>query len=292
MIRPHVACGVAVLAASLVLATPRPAFASSATGASAFGPSEDATSLVVQADAAHEAGRLVEAADLYTRAYRAMSAEEREALGAVVVGVALEDLKATYTTTSDAAYARTAGELLDAFESDVGGALPDDVAAHRSWIDDALAGAEPEDEPEVDDPTDASITPEPTPGDRGERDRSGREIAGPVLVAVGAAAAIGGVVMLALGAPLGDDAEASRDAALADPRFTSASPSDQMIFQMQYEDYVDAEKKRGTGLVAGGAVLLVIGVGLATYGVVRLVKHRRAASTAARVSPIAGGFRF
>jgi hypothetical protein len=109
---------------------------------------------------------------------------------------------------------------------------------------------------------------------------------------LGAAVAIGGIVMLAVGVPVGDDAVAARDAAFADPRFMVASPSDQAIFTMQYNDYVSAEQKRGKGLVAGGAVLLVVGVGLATYGVVRLVKHRRAARTSAGIQPIAGGFRF
>lgn len=286
MIRPHVACGVALLAASLVLAAPRPAFASSV-----FGPGEDATSLVVAADAAHEAGRLAEAADLYRRAYTAMSPEEREALGAVVVGVALDDLKATFTATSDAAYARTAGELLDMLERDAGGSLPDDLVTHRTWIDEALAAESAREEPPADDPTEGVATPE-EPAPRGDREPAGREIAGPVLVAAGAAAAVGGIVMLAVGAPLGDKAERAREDALADPRFMAAAPADQELFSMQYADYVGAEKKRGTGLIAGGAVLLVVGVGVATYGVVRLVQHRRRGSTTARVQPIVGGFAF
>lgn len=283
---PHGACGVFVLAAFLA-STVSPGRAS----ASMRAPGEDATSLGAKADAAHEAGRLSEAADLYAQAYRAMSAEEREAVGAFVVGVALDDLKAVWTATSDPAYAKKAAALLEEYESEAG-TFSEELAAHRAWIEEAIAAAEPIDEPIADDGTSEPFGDEPQPPIRDHEAPARRDVVGPILVGVGAAAAVGGAVMVALGAPLGDEAERSRRDALADPRFLEASEADQQLFRMQYADYVSSEKKRGTGLVAGGAVLLVAGVGLATYGIVRLATRRRSPGTSARIRPIVGGFAF
>lgn len=301
MILPHVRCGIGLLVASLAVAGWRPAHAA--------GPSEDATALIVQADAAHDAGSLAEAADLYGRAYRAMSAEERESMGEFVVEVALDDLRASWKKSTDRGYAEAAAALLDDYERDTGGTLPGALAEHRTWIDEALAEAGGE--PAVD-PDEGSFGPEvtpppPPPTKRRDRPPGERDVVAPVLIGVGAAAAIGGAVMIALGAPLGKKARSSRDEALADPRLMDATLVNQMAFAAAYDDYVDAEKKRGTGLVAGGAVLIGAGIGVAAYGVVRLVQARKQPGASARlrserpnrpnrpiqpIQPIMGGFAF
>jgi hypothetical protein len=47
------------------------------------------------------------------------------------------------------------------------------------------------------------------------------------------------------------------------------------------DDYRAAGRRTGNGLMIGGGIALAIGVGLAAWGITRLVRHRSASRTAA-----------
>lgn len=290
MTRPHLAC---LLVASLVLGAPRTA--------SAFAPAEDATSLAVRADAAHDAGRLGEAADLYARVYRAMTSQEKAALGEIIVVAALEDLRASFRSASDASLSATARALLDEYERDTQSPLPEALAGHRAWIDSARPTSEPQAEVANDDPParasrhgddDGRPTreyhdaPRPPPRER--------DLVAPIAMGIGVATIIAGGVTLGVGAPLGRRAERARDQALADPRYLALDPRapDTVAYAEGYDDYVQRVNARGKALAAVGSVILAAGIGVAIYGVVRLVRNRRVPNESARIRPTAGGFAF
>jgi len=279
-------CRIALVVAGLVL-VPGPA--------AARGPADDATELAVQADAAHEAGRVVEAADFYVRAYRAMTPDEKSALGEVLVVAALDDLHAVFVATSDPAVQRTAAELLDEYERDTGQPAPEGLAAHRAWI---LPHAESASEPTsvADDPLprpiadgDEVLDRETRRGPPRDRDR-----VPPIAIGSGVVAILGGAALVGVGAPLARRAERAREGALADPRYLALQPGDAetIAYVEGWNDYVRHERVRMRAFVGVGAVLLAAGVGVVSYGVVRLVRHRRGGGETARVRPIAGGFRF
>jgi hypothetical protein len=258
VIHPRRACGIGLLAASLVLASVRPVSAA-----------PDATALAVQADAAHDEGRMRESAELYVRAYRTMTRDEKAALGEVIVVAAVEDLHACWKADPDTSFARTAGELLDEYERDTKAPLPAALAAQREWIDSASAETSVPIAPDPEPPT--TDTPEPS-----SPSKHGR-VVGPVLLGVGVAAAIGGAAMIGFGAPLARRAEAARREAFADERFLALPPGDPgtIGYVAGWEDYVRHERRRTTAFATLGAVFIAAGVGLATYGIIRIVRQRR-----------------
>ncbi|HWB75532.1 MAG TPA: hypothetical protein VG755_11275 [Nannocystaceae bacterium] len=255
------AASIGLLAASLVLAPAR---------ASAFTLAPDATALAVEGDAAHDAGRIRESADLYVRAYRAMTPEEKHALGEVIVTAAVEDLRACFDADPDPSFARTAGELLDQYERDTKAPLPATLAAQREWV---ARAREPDDDVAIvpDAPPDV---PPPRPQPPAPRNK----VVGPLAIGFGAAVAIGGAAMIGFGAPLSNAAERARRDAFADPRFLALPPADPatVAYVSGWDEYVRHEQRRTTALVAVGAILVGVGLGLAVYGVTRVVRQRRA----------------
>lgn len=256
------AAGIGLLAASLVLAPAR-SFAASAP---------DATALAVEGDAAHDAGRIRESADLYVRAYRAMTPEEKHALGEVIVTAAVEDLRACFDADPDPSFPRTAGELLDQYERDTKAPLPATLAAQREWVASTQA-SEPDD--------DVAIVPDTSPDvppPRAHSPASGNKVVGPLAIGFGVAVAIGGAAMIGFGAPLSNAAERARRDAFADPRYLALPPADPatIAYVSGWDAYVRHEQRRTTALVAVGAILVGAGLGLAVYGVTRVVRARRA----------------
>lgn len=254
------AASIWLLAASLVLAPAR---------ASAFAP--DATALAVEGDAAHDAGRIRESADLYVRAYRAMTPEEKHALGEVIVTAALEDLRACFDADPDPSFPRTAGELLDQYERDTKAPLPATLAAQREWVESTRAAADDDIAIVPDAPRDV---PPPQPRPPAPRNK----VVGPLALGFGVAVAIGGAAMVGFGAPLSNRAERARRDAFADPRFLALPPADPatIAYVSGWDAYVRHEQRRTSALVAVGAILVGAGLGLAVYGVTRVVRQRRA----------------
>ncbi len=278
---------IAIVVALLVAVPSRPVAARARTG--------DATAIALQADAAHEAGRFGEAGELYARAYRAMNAEEKMALGEVMVAAALDDLRSSHRAAPDPDRTRLAGELLAEYEREVG-TLPDAIAEHRAWLPTEETPALVEDEVLHDPaPTRRQTYDDDEPAPRTiERRAAPRDVAAPLSIGFGVAATIGGAALLAFGAPLGKRAEDARDDALADPRYLALHDNDPetIAYEQGYDDYVEHEKRRATAFAVTGSLLLAAGIGLAVYGAIRLARHRRAPSEMARVRAIPGGLVF
>lgn len=278
---------VAIGVALLVAVSSHPVAARARTG--------DATAIALQADAAHEAGRFGEAGELYARAYRAMNAEERTALGEVMVAAALDDLRSSHRAAPDPDRTRLAGELLAEYEREVG-TLPDAIADHRAWLAAEDVPAPVEDDVLDDDPAPTrrqTYDDEPAPRTI-ERRAAPRDVAAPLSIGFGVAATIGGAALLAFGVPLGKRAEAARADALADPQYLALDDNDPetIAYEQGYDDYVKHEKRRATAFAVTGSLLVAAGIGLAVYGAIRLVRHRRAPSEMARVRAIPGGLAF
>jgi hypothetical protein len=282
---------IATIAIGLVVATAHPT--------SALARRQDATALAVAADAAHAAGRHREAADLYARAYRAMTAEEKRALGEVMIAAALDDFHASFEATDDASVADTASELLAEYEGDTRAPPPETLARHRAWID--RAGHVPEPAPAIVEDDDAPPIAARIDDDERQRppDRAAppreRERVAPALIGLGVAAAIGGAAMIGVGAPLGRRADRMRDEAFSHPDYLARDPEhpDTKDYVAGVHAFVEREELRTRVFVAVGSVLVTAGVGVAIYGAVRLARHRRGTPReSARVRPILGGVAF
>jgi hypothetical protein len=276
---------IGAIAITLAVATTSPA--------PAFAAQEDATALALAADAAHESGRHGEAAELYAKAYHAMTPEEKDALGEIIVAAALDDLHTRWEATADPSLPSTAGDLLDEYERDTGRSAEGSLAEHRAWVATVRDVSEPvlDDEPP---PSVAGATELPPARER-DRVPAPREGVAPALIVVGIATTIGGTAMIALGAPLGRRAERGREEALSSMPFHALDPEDPdtIAYVEGYDAYVRHEQQRTRALVGVGSVLLAAGVGVAVYGIVRLARHRRAVrAESARVRPIVGGAAF
>jgi hypothetical protein len=284
---PHRACGIGLLVAALASA-PLPALAA-----------QSPTELLTQGDAKASDGAHDEAARLYHEAYKQMSADERADMGELVVEAALESVRKAYDKNPDPALLELAESLMEDFESDMSGPRPEFIDAGRRWLDKKRPEPEPDagDDGSSGDPDFPDDDPVDIGGDDGTDHDQGpqREIVGPVLIGAGGAVLITGIVLLAVGAPVGGNAEDARADALDSPEFEalSATPSGQPLaeqFRSQYDTYVDDETKRGRSLMIAGGVMLGVGAGLAVYGVVRLVQHRKKQRTSAiRVIPSGAG---
>jgi hypothetical protein len=292
VIVPHRVCGIGLLVAALASA-PLPAHAVTQTP----------TELLTQGDAKASDGQHAEAARLYHEAYMKMSADERADMGELVVEAALESVRKAWNKSEDPALLELTADLIEDFESDMSGTAPEFIDEARVW----LAERQPEEPPEDDGGDDAGgddIWTDDDPVDIGTGTTTdtgedpGKEIVGPVLIGAGGALLVGGVVLLAVGAPIGGKAEDARDDAFASEELMAlenGSMADMMMateFRDNYDTYVEDEKKRGRGMMIGGGILLGVGVGLAAYGVVRLVQHKkkkRASQARLQVLPRSGG---
>ena len=290
MIVPHRVCGIGLLVAALATGPLR-----ADAAASVSSPTE----LLMEGDEKASDGDHGGAARLYLEAYKGMSADERADMGELVVESALDSVKKAYNKSSDPSLLDLCASLIEAYESDMSGPEPDFIAEAKQWLAERRPAAStdgPDQDPyeDPDFPDDDPVGGDDGGGGGPVDGDPGREIVGPVLIGGGAALAVTGIILLALGAPAKGDAEASRDDVLNSPEFANLmmTQMDQAIaFSDAYDQYVDDETKRGRGLMIGGGILLGVGVGAAVYGAVRIVRHRKKknGSSSARVLPTAGG---
>jgi hypothetical protein len=298
---PHRACGIGLLAVSLAIGPLSLADASLA-------PST--TDLVIAADEKAEAGRHAEAARLYKEAFDTMSADDRAQIGDVVVETGLESIYKAYKADPDPALLDLTAEFIESFESDMAGGAPKFIENARVWLAErrpqpaaATAGASGGDDGEtpLDDDGGDDL------GFDGDGGGGGGDDGGPppkgdpvggVLLGVGSAVTITGIILLATGSRLGPKAEEARDTLeMSDAyaaRMNSTVPMVMMNFEqfvIDLDDFVVSETKKGKNVMIGGGVLLGVGIGIAAYGVVRLAQNRKKREGSARVEflPSRGG---
>ncbi len=292
MTAPHRVCGIGLLVAALATGPMR---------ADAAARVDSPTELVLQGEEKAANGEHAEAARFYLEAYKGMPADERAQMGDLIVESALESVKKAYNKSPDPDLLDLGTELIEAYGSDMSGPEPAFIDEARRWIEerrerdgDGGPGENPFEDPDL--PDDPVGDDDGIGADDGGSQTD--EIAGPILVGVGGAMGVSGIIMLALGARLPNKVEDTRRDFYAGDEYTTfvndpdttQAQIDQ--FDADYDAYIDRENKRGKNLMIGGGILLGIGVGAAVYGVVRMVQHRKKkknGSSAAQVLPSAGG---
>lgn len=125
----------------------------------------------------------------------------------------------------------------------------------------------------------------------GEDDpRSHRKGGGVAIVSVGAASVVGGVALLASGAwNLGNVARRGDEKLAALDANGGGSSEMREAFRGDVEAWREQWRGIGTGMVVAGAVLAAAGVGLTTWGVVRMRKGKRGGQQARVVRPMISG---
>ena len=310
----------ALLAAAPALARVAPAVAPTEDDA----PSD--LDLMDQADAKRQDGAHAEAASLYARAYRARpEAERADALGEVIVRAALVDYQlALEQDPDDVALLRAQAELFQEF---LLARKPDpstqDIAELLAKLDARLQALEQaqraaEEAPLEDEQTRAQVgeeEPEPAsePVAVGVGSRPPVERAAPakrpsaktldvVLLSVGATSTAGGLALIAgstamfyarrKAANAGVDRFNAIVAELEDmPRTPEQEQSDADAIARYIEDtnaYRQANRARAIALSVTGSILAAAGIGVSTWAILRMRRHRRQPSNRASLSPVLG----
>lgn len=255
------------------------------------------------ADAARKDGRLADGARLYAEAYRTAQASDDyrgsdPALEMVVLAAKLYH-EAFRASNRDYALCDESKALLETFVAEweaLGQPIPKEVTEELQWLEARLAERPPEPVPEPEptpDETDDTgaqepvvptpiAEPEPTPP---PRDR-GPDRVGWGLVGGGAAFAVTGAVLLAVGVPLRGRAEDYRAQVMGSPEFTGRGSGDQAVALEYLDGYVHDERRRGVTLMAAGGAVLGVGVATLVVGGIRLLRPGRSAGGVERITAV------
>ena len=284
-----------VLMGALVAAVPLVPFSAHAHAPAAAG---DFDSLLARAEERRGAGAVAESARLYAAAYRALPSGERaDLMGEITANNALADFRVareqapdddTLLTDHAALLEEVVADRQRAHAAGKAEAVPSDLLLELGELramleqrkqqaeDDAAAAAreqqaaEPEPEPIAAPPEDDARETSPTPGI--------------ILLSVGVASIVGGGVALGLGGSnLGqlDRIVSDQEAALAAaPEYTDEQ---RRLYQASLEDWQQQGRSVSLGLMIGGGVLAAAGIGLTTWGAIRLHRARRARADMARL---------
>lgn len=276
---------------------------SSAGGIHQLRPAEASfDELLIQAEDKRTAGAYAESAALYGQAYRARpEAERADQIGEITIRNAMADYDLAWASKPDLALLEAQARLLEGFiaarkqaqanaRAEGAGKVPDvpqDLVDELTNLDRRIAElreaerrpAEEQQEPEVEQEPEPRVTPEPKP----EPTTSPKLDA--AILGVGLASLVGGIGLIAGGAWNFSKTEEHVDTQLA------ALDAEPLYTEEQRQTYrEDLDQWRGqwrgvaTGLVVGGAVLAAAGAGLASWGIVRMRKHR-ATRTRATLAP-------
>ena len=273
----------------------------------------DRTELLSRAQSQLDAGQYRAAAESYAAYYEALGAQTASVAGENAVLVAVDAYRQAWDAHADRADLLAAQALLQKhiadFETAKGtatGAGVDEAKAELSWVEakleetkpaDAAPPVEPADGPvetPEDDPTTEPVTrPDsvgPVAGGPGpivdDPPKSEPTKPGPGPDKLGLGLTIGGAAGIAAGI-FGLTYGTMYNRAVNDAA-NGAVPGGNVDGDFDAEAWRSDHKKVGLGLQVGGGVLLAVGGGLLTYGIVRLVRHSRDKATARRSRPRRG----
>lgn len=250
--------------------------------------------LMREAEAKQGAGAYAESAALFTEAYRSRPAEKRaDDVGEITVESALADYRlASEQAPEDIELLDARARLLDEFltarervkPKAVPQAMRDELEQVRTQIAELreaerIAREEPvEPEPVVE--TSSPVEPSP--------DKSTNPKVNATLLTLGLASVVGGTVALAVGARNSSQIDARGDERLAAldaiPEYTEQQRQE---YRNAVATWEQDNRVTARGMIIGGTVLVAAGVGLSTWGLVRMVKRRKQATLhSARATPL------
>lgn len=258
-------------------------------------------------------GHLATAARHYADAYRMTSSHEDyggSEVAADIVFKAASLYRAAFNASdTDYTFLRESVALLDAMEQEwtsLGQPIPDELQDQREWAEQQLSQQPPPAELVEVSPTKKVIPPsgeineDPLKGERpdvtpppttpdGDSSLLSRG-AGMTLIGLGIATTVGGIVSLAIGAPLRGRAEDYRREVTTSPEFVALGMSDQTTATRHLDAYVGDEGRRGITWMAVGGAAASLGVAAIVVGTITLVRGRRRGPSAAssRLAPSMG----
>jgi hypothetical protein len=305
---PLRAIAMLIVGAPLVLLPPL----SSTAGAHSFAPTTASfDDLTARADDRRAAGAYAESAALYGQAYRARPKEQRaDQIGEITVRSAMTDYELALAVKPDLALLEAEAQLLDEFLvarrkaqataqakhakkiPEVPQDLVDELDRLKTRIAEQREGERkavteaatseaelkpwPERKPEPSAPIPVEPVPAPVASRKGDAAIHG----------VGLGAVVGGTALIAGGAGTLVRTKESGDARLraldADPRYTDAQ---RHAYRSALGDWQQHWRNTSTALVVTGAVLAATGIGLTSWGLVRVRKHRSRSRAHATVTP-------
>ena len=253
-------------------------------GAAVLGPAPKGeasfSDLTTQAESHRAAGRYAESAQGFAAAYESLSEREQQGLkGEITIGNAVDDYRLAQQAKPESRGLLVQEiALLERYGKRVGG-LPEELGKELG-----RAKARVEDLHRAEEQRKAETDPEPVREGTvaaSEVEAPTRRAADLALVGSGAVALVGGVGLLGAGGWMFGAADQRRDEQLA------ALASDEYPDEASIRDELAQWHQRGrglaTGLVVSGAVLAGVGIGLTSWGVVRL---RRAGGSERRASVV------
>jgi hypothetical protein len=251
--------------------------------------------LMIQAEEKRAAGVYAESAALYGQAYRARSdAERADQIGEITVRNAMADYDLVSPSKPDLALLEAEAQLLDEFLADRREAqvpeVPQDLVEELARLDAQIAelreaerkaaeeAAKPEPEPEPE--LEIEPLPEPEPGP------TGTSKADAAILSVGLVTLVGGTALIASGAWNFVQIRKRGDAQL--DALDANAYVDEPGYRSELDDWQQQWRGAATALVVTGAVLAGTGIGLTSWGIVRMRKHRSPSSARAAFIPAIG----
>jgi hypothetical protein len=293
------ASSLVALGAQLVVIPPSISTASAHTLAPSTSSFDE---LMLKAEEQRAAGAHAESAALYGQAFRARpEAERADKIGEITIRNAMTDYDLAAASKPDLALLQAQAQLLDEFltarrqqpvkrskKPVVPQDLVDELARLQARIAELQAAereaAEAAAREEVE--AEPSSQPEPAPEPAGDRSTARADAA---ILGAGVASFVGGAALVASGAVFLSRTRESADDRLAaldaEPLYTDAQ---RQTYRASVEDWQQQWKSVSLGLLVGGAALAAGGIGLTSWGIVRMRKHRAGPGSRAALVPTLG----
>lgn len=262
--------------------------------------------LTAQAEAHRAAGRHAESAQAFAAAYESLSERDQKGLkGEIAIGNAVDDYgMAQQEEPGSLELLLQEAALLEQYGQRVGG-LPEELAKELGRVKTRMEELHRAEEQRAEEPEASAKAEEPAkveerrpaekeaarPEAQPERAVAAPEVQAPprrvadlAIVGSGAASLVGGVGLIGAGGWMFGAADERRDEQLA------ALASDEYPDETSIRDDLALWHQRGrslaTGLVVSGAVLAGVGIGLTSWGVVRLRRTAAPSRRASVVTPV------